>query len=451
MSIDTWREGRRQTGAERRRPGLLPPVKMSPAATAQGTRTAPGRLRIAYLHYLFGADTALGHVEQFAAAARRLGHQVDVRAMNLAPPDSHGNGDTQSTLRGALKRRFSRYLHEPKELFWNARYLAKETKLLSSLEPDVLLVRNQGFVASCAFVGRRLGIPMVLEMNAPVEESSLYFDEYAHVPWVPVQLERLKVRRADAITVVSSALKRHVIERYGAAPEKIVVVPNGADHDLFRSDRPPDLEIANGRPGVVIGFVGSFRKWHGTRLLTEMIRAVGALRPSARFVLVGDGPEAADVKRLIAELGDRVMWMGRVPHARVPGLVASLDIGVMPESNFYGSPLKVIEWMAAARAVVAPDYAPLREVIDDGVHGLLFPPGDASALTARVIQLIDHPFLRESLGWAAAARVRAELSWAENARRVLLACHAARERFHKTVPHHHQIDATPQRQRSGRR
>ena len=116
-----------------------------------------------------------------------------------------------------------------------------------------------------------------------------------------------------------------------------------------------------------------------------------------------------------------------------PGLVASLDVGVMPESNFYGSPLKVIEWMAAAKAVVAPSYAPLTDVIDHGVHGLLFAPGDLSSLVASVIQLIDEPHLRHSLGRAAAARVRAELTWTDNARRVLSACEAARQRHRQTT------------------
>jgi glycosyltransferase involved in cell wall biosynthesis len=386
------------------------------------------RLRVAYVHYLFGADMALRHVEQFAAAARRLGHQIDVHGMNLAPPDSNGTGDVQSRVRGTLKRYFSRYLHEPKELLWNVRYAAKEIELLTAARPDVLLVRNQGLIGSSVYAARKLAVPVVLEVNAPVEESSLYLDEYVHLPWLPVRIERWKMRQVDAITVVSSALKRHVIEQYGAAPEKIVVVPNGADLDLFRPDMPADAEVAAGHPGVVVGFVGSFRKWHGTALLTQMIKAVAAVRPTARFLLVGDGPDAAEVRALVSEFGDRVMWMGRVPHSRVPGLVASIDIGVMPESNFYGSPLKVIEWMAAARAVVAPDYAPLRDVIDDGVHGLLFAPGDIGALTASVLQLIDQPHLRASLGQEAAARVRAELSWTDNARSVLTACQSARER-----------------------
>jgi hypothetical protein len=111
-------------------------------------------LRVAYLHYLLESDTAIGHVDQFAAAARRLGHRVDVHAMNLAVPRSDLANDSHSRLRTALTRGLRRYLHEPKELLGNAHYVARETRLLAKSRPDVLLVRNQGFIASCGVVGR---------------------------------------------------------------------------------------------------------------------------------------------------------------------------------------------------------------------------------------------------------------------------------------------------------
>jgi glycosyltransferase involved in cell wall biosynthesis len=120
-----------------------------------------------------------------------------------------------------------------------------------------------------------------------------------------------------------------------------------------------------------------------------------------------------------------VTFLGRVPHERVPGLVGALDIGVMPESNFYGSPLKVIEWMAAAKAVVAPRYGPLVEVIDDGEHGLLFTPRDVEHLVAQVLRLVDEPALRAQVGARAAARVTRSLTWEHNAQRVLAACEEA--------------------------
>lgn len=390
-------------------------------------------MHIAYLHYLYGQDSALNHVRQFSAAARRLGHRLDVVAMNLAPPERRPHGAASRPwlrIRAAIKRRLSRYLHEVKELAWNPRYVAREIRLLRALGcPDVLLVRDDALTASCVPVARRLDLPLVLEVNAPAAEAGLYLDQYWHLPGVAGWLERWKLRRADGVTVVSGALRDYLVERHDLSAAKVTVVPNGADLERFRPDVAADPQLPAAflerGGGPVVGFVGSFQAWHGSELLAEMIAAVAAARPGVRFLLVGGGPGLAALRARTAALGARVHSTGPVPHARVPGLVAALDVAVVPQAGFYMSPLKVIEWMAAGRAVAAPRLGPLEELIDDGEHGLLFPPGDRAALIRAVLTLIDDPDLRARLGAAAAARARADLSWSDNARRVLAACEAA--------------------------
>jgi glycosyltransferase involved in cell wall biosynthesis len=384
-------------------------------------------VRIAYVHYLYGDDTAQNHARQFAAAARALGHEVDVQAMNLGPPPAAGGAaaSPRLRLRQALQRRLSRWLHEPKELVWNVPYVRRETRVLAAARPDVLLVRDYVLTASCVPVARRLGLPLVLEVNAPAAEFGLYLDDYWHVPWVAGWLEGWKLRHAQAVVVVSSALRDHLAARHGVPADRFAVVPNGADVDLFRPDLAPDPAAGAGG-GPVVGFVGSFERWHGTGLLARMMLEVGRVRPAVRFVLVGDGPELAAVRDTVAPLDGRVLLTGRVSHARVPGLVAAFDVGVVPDSGFYMSPLKVMEWMAAGKAVVAPGHGPLREVIEDGVHGLLFPPGSLDGLVSAVLRVVDDAALRRSLGAAAAARARGALTWRDNARAVVAACEGAR-------------------------
>ncbi|HVR10089.1 MAG TPA: glycosyltransferase [Thermoanaerobaculia bacterium] len=436
-------------------------------------------MRIAYLHYLYGDDTALHHVRQFAVAAAALGHQITVHAINLAPPPpthlsrswrSSSSAPVARRLRWAARQRLGRYLHEPKELMWNALYLHHELALLAAgPRPDVLLVRDHSLTASTALVASRLGLPLVYEINAPAAELALYFDEHLHLPLVAGWLEGFKLRRADAVTTVSTALREHLLVRHrlrGWAADKIVVVPNGADLAAFR----PDNEIsplarhlltnpaaeetcmaAYGQTGagaygktcgaphgdtdaaavedeVVIGFVGSFQKFHGVELLADMALRVAEVRPQVRFLLVGDGPGAAQARQRLAPLGSRVVTTGAVPHAAVPGLVAAFDVGVLPETSFYACPLKVIEWMAAGKAVVAPRHGPLCEVLADGEEGVLFPPRDLGALVEAVLRLVDRPALRRRLGAAAAARAAASLAWTDNARRVIAVLDQARGR-----------------------
>ncbi len=479
-------------------------------------------MRIAYLHYLYGDDTALHHVRQFAAAAAGLGHAIQVHAINLAPPPLPGPADflgmaprqiprrpgaaagrqcaaagrreppvtVARRLRWAARQRLGRFLHEPKEIVWNARYLHHELALLArGPRPDVLLVRDHALTASTVLVASRLGLPLVYEINAPAAELALYFDEHLHLPLVAGWLEGYKLRRADAVTTVSTALREHLLVRHGLrgwAADKIVVVPNGADLAAFRPDNQPSplarrllggssdrpaagaevaMEPGRSRPAgddgsteltgsthemtlaakaigsdgggggngaasgageAVVGFVGSFQKFHGVELLAEMALRVAAQRPRVRFLLVGDGPGAAQARRRLAPLGDQVVATGSVPHAAVPGLVAAFDIGVLPETSFYACPLKVIEWMAAGKAVVAPRYGPLHEVLEDGEDGLLFPPRDVAALVETVVRLVDRPALRRRLGAAAARRAAASLAWEDNARRVIAVLDQAR-------------------------
>ncbi len=384
-------------------------------------------MHVSYLHYLYGRDTALNHVRQFAEAARELGHRIDVHAMNLAPPPASGGGEVGlvGRLRQAVKRRFGRFLHDPKELLWNPRYMRKELALLSAERPDVLLVRNHDLGVSCVPVARRLGLPLVLEVNAPAEEARRYYREYLHLSWFQEWCSRYKSRRADAIVVVSQALADYLTERYDVDPERLSVVANGADVERFRPDTPAELVPDPDAPRV--GFVGSFQQFHGLGLLAGMARAVAAARPRTRFLFVGGGAGAEELRRDL-ELGERAMFTGRVPHGRVPGLVASLDIGVIAEAAPYQCPLKLIELMAAGRAIAGPRYGPLEDLVEHGVEALLFEPRDQDALVARVLELIDDPELRRNLGRAAARRVRQSLTWEDNARRVLAACDRARRR-----------------------
>jgi len=386
-------------------------------------------MRIAYLHYLVEGDTGRHHVRQFAEGARALGYTIDVCAMNLAPwaeGHPHPHPGARAPLRAVLKKHLGFVLHEPKEILWNALYVRRETALLRRLAPDVLLVRDHLLTASCVPVARHLGLPLVLELNAPADESRLYLGEYLHLPWVGWALERYKLRRAGAITVVSSTLKRMLAEAHAIPQERFTVVPNGADLTRFHPEtvRDPDVAWPSGS-GPVVGFVGSFRKWHGTDLLARMVREVAEARPRTCFLLVGDGPEAGSVRAALQPLGSRVLMTGRVPHDRVPGLTAAFDIGVLPETLFYGSPLKIIEWMAAGRGIVAPNYPSIGDIIEDGVQALLFRPGDGADLVRTVLRLVDDSDLREQIGRAASARARSRLSWQDNARHVLDACESA--------------------------
>lgn len=388
-------------------------------------------MKIAYFHYLEADDSALNHVRQFVAAAHGLGHQIDVHSLHLEPPGEGGDTALQSAWgrsRSFLRYHFRYFLHQPKDLVHNAARYRRERRLLLESRPDILLVRTHSLTFSSLVAARRLGIPTALEVNSPVEEGRLYGSHYLRLPRLSEIVEGWSLRQSDAVVTVSSALKQHLIDRHDLPETKITVSPNGADVSSFAPTVQPERRFSERlHTSPVVGFIGSFHKWHGPQLLAEMIREVSEARPRVSFLIVGDGPGRALVAEHLASLGERVVFTGRVPHEEIPGLVACMDIGVMPESNFYGSPLKVIEWMSAGKAVVAPSYGPLQEVISDGETGLLFPPRIKAALVDAVLRLVDTPTLRREIGGRARERVVSSLTWSHNAQRVLGACQQALE------------------------
>jgi glycosyltransferase involved in cell wall biosynthesis len=386
------------------------------------------QLNITYFHYLFGNDTALLHVEQFSDAARRLGHHVSAHALNLGTPALPSVGGTAASpsIKQRLKPWLSRFLHEPKELYWNLRYYRRELEILERERPDVLVARDNHWNISYIAAAHRLGIPVVVEVNSPVAEMRLYRGEHLHLPLVADQLERWRIRHADAVIAVSTPLKETLVATSRVAGDKVTVVPNGVDVERFTPEVPPDEEVAARFPGLpVVGFVGSFQSFHHPEALGRMAVMLSEKRRDVGFAFVGGGAGMEAVQRITQPIADRTLFIDRVPHARVPSIVRALDIGVLPETAYYCCPLKIPEWMAAGIAVVAPGYAAIRELIEDGENGVLFTPGNIQELVETVDGLLEQPERRRSLGASAAARVRQSLTWRHNAERVIDVCRSA--------------------------
>jgi len=159
-------------------------------------------------------------------------------------------------------------------------------------------------------------------------------------------------------------------------------------------------------PGPVIGFVGSFKPWHGIGLLLDAFESLVAGRPELRLVAVGDGPDLPMARARAAQsvLAGRVLLPGRIAHAEVPAWMAAMDVTVapyLPQPDFYFSPMKIVEALAAGKPVVAPRVGQIPELVRDGQTGLLFSPGNADELGAALTTLIDDPPRRVSMGNAA--------------------------------------------------
>jgi len=264
------------------------------------------------------------------------------------------------------------------------------------------------------------GIPGLLEVNAPlIEEQATY--RGLHDAGGADRVAARAFRAASVLLAVSTEVAAW-LERRGAARDRVHVIPNGVDAERFRPDVRP---AAPGTLGsFTVGFVGSMKPWHGLDVLVEAFARLHGRAPDARLLLVGDGPaRAAACADLLARgLAGVVHCTEAVPPLEVPGLLTSVDAAVAPyacANGFYFSPLKVYEYMAAGRAVVASRVGQLETVIQHDVNGLLCPPGDAVALAAALERLRCEPAVRARLGRAARATVLDNHTWDAVAVRVL--------------------------------
>jgi len=148
----------------------------------------------------------------------------------------------------------------------------------------------------------------------------------------------------------------------------------------------------------------------------------------ATLLIVGDGPGCADLTHRAKRLGveERVLVSGLVARNSLAAYISTFDIALQPEVTSYASPLKLFEYMALGRAIIAPNAPNIREILTHNVDALLFEPNNSESLAEVIRILVANDDLRIRLGFAAAAKIRDEdISWAKNARRVISLVRAA--------------------------
>ena len=306
-------------------------------------------------------------------------------------------------------------------------------RLVAEIEPDFLYQRMSFLNATGARVAVEAGLPYVCEYNGSIPWMARHWDRR------PVLFERLALlyedaalRTADLVIAVSAASRDELIAR-GVAPWRVLVNPNGVDLAQYRPD--VDGRAVAARLGLadktVIGFIGSFGRWHGAELLAEAFARLLArradLRARVRLLMIGDGPTRAEAEARLAAAGiaGAAVFTGRIPQADGPAHLAAAQVLVAPHvpnrdgSRFFGSPTKLFEYMAMGRAIAASNLDQMGEVLDHERTALLVPPGDADALAAALERLADDPALCERLGAAARSEAEARYGWDRHAARIL--------------------------------
>jgi glycosyltransferase involved in cell wall biosynthesis len=294
-------------------------------------------------------------------------------------------------------------------------------------KPDLIYERSCYGMASGMLTSRRFGIRYVVEMNAPYPEEKAAMQGKSLIQFRGTQHEKQQVHSAYKTVVVSSAMKKYLVEKTNVDPDKILVVANAVNPSHLKPSEEHQQEISAryelNSEHVVFGFVGSIFPYHGVDLMIESFATIEREYKEVRMLIIGAGEILPDLQHRALELGleKKIHFTGNVPHQKVYDYLSLMDIAIMARSNWYGSPVKIFEYGAMRKAIIAPNVVPVQDVMQHRVHGLLI-EASTEALTQSMRFMLQQPEERTRLADSFYKKVMEEHTWEMVAKQILRSC-----------------------------
>ena len=326
-------------------------------------------------------------------------------------------------------RRLQSELHFPYLALFDS-YRMAEAGTINLKGCDLIHERFNLLALGGAWASRKLGIPFVLEVNADLLEQRRFkgIQERGLRRLFAIWATRVCFRTAAQIICISPRLKEHLHTKWNIDESKLAILPCAADVEAFK----PNYNSEKVRKSLalttepVLMWVGGFYPWHDLSLLLESFALILQRRPDARLVLVGDGQTRSSIEDTVmkAGMGHAVIMTGKIAHSEVPEMLSIADVAVVPSAPITaglggtGTPLKLFEYMAAGKAVVATALNEAAEVIRDGYNGLLVEPGNVNKFAEATLKLIDDRKERGRLGQNAREQAVKQYSWEHYTKRL---------------------------------
>jgi len=392
-------------------------------------------VRIAYISSdhgipVFGGKGASIHIQELINAFYTLGHEVSLLSARL------GTG-TEATISAEITKvrapdKTACQIHPQsgdggERLHKEQRYIeigrAMEVAILehhAKTPFDLIYERYSLWSLAGVRAARRIGIPCIVEVNAPLLVEQQRYRKLA-LRDAAAEIEAEIFSSADAIICVSDAVRDYVSSK-AKDRSRLHLIPNGVNLAQFNPSVKPSRIDGLG-DGPVIGFTGSLKPWHGIQNLLEAFRQIRETLLSPRLLIVGDGPLRSWIEGFAegARLTDDIIITGWTDHRELPGLIKRMDVTVAPYPDiegFYFSPLKLFEYLAVGRPIVASAVGQVAQIVTDSKDGLLSRPGDRAHLADCIFKLLYDKDLQTRIG-AAAAKTAHNFSWRGNAEKVI--------------------------------
>ena len=358
---------------------------------------------------VFGRKGCSIHCQEVIRALQHRGYEVEVFATRLGK-------DIPADLQGVTTHRLVKNLdRDPaarEQMLIDLNSVVRK-KLRKAAPFDMIYERYSLWSYAAMKFANRNEIPGILEVNSPLIDEQKNYRALINETQARETSEKC-FRFASSVITVSDQVAEQICENY-PVKSKSTTIPNGVNCERFSAACD---SATRDDEAVSIGFVGTLKPWHGVSNLLKAFSVVHAENPNVSLTIVGDGPEkeALQQQLLGCTVGAQqaVTFSGAIPHEEIPQVVSGFDIAVAPYpaiADFYFSPLKILEYMAAGRSVVASRIGQIKDLIQHDVTGRLVKPGCSVELAEALSALVKDADTRLNLGVAARQYVQANHSW----------------------------------------
>lgn len=308
------------------------------------------------------------------------------------------------------------------------RYFLGARTVIKRFDPDVLVFRTTLFNFAPQLIKKVYAIPCVAEVNSIKYLEISVASNAGMLARFTRSSEQFAITRSDRVFVVSEAIKKFVDQFY--PPHHCKVVPNGVETDEFDPacfDKSAIKQSLGLKGKVVLGYVGSYKTWHGLDISLDLIKLLTLDQGKYALLLIGNGETYSRIKsRIQAEgLGDCVKQIDYVPHTDVPKYTAAFDYAVMtyPDfEGFYFSPLKMYEYMSMGTPIVSTETGQIASIIRDQETGILVHPPTPEQFYQAIVKLEETQEQYRNISQNSRSEAVTHHSWLKNAEQVLGIC-----------------------------
>jgi len=384
--------------------------------------------RIIYHFRVRGTGAEGVHIAGIVNALRAKGISVAlVSPTNTDPtkrlPEPEKKPNYSSSIMHFLADSLPQPIFEIMEISYNIIAVPRLLKSILFRRPDFIYERYAFFNFSGALLSNMLDIPFVLEVNELSGHKRVRGQTFVKLAST---IERFILSRSSLIITVSDYLNEEISKVLGNNGV-VVTIPNGVPQEWLSGQMlNHNTEVLRERLKLknkkVVCFIGGLAHWHNFDFLLEVFDSLHKKVPEAALLIVGDGPMRGHIESKLQEMNisdNSVLLVGNVNHREVPSYINISDVSIIPETNSFRSPIKMFEYMALRKPVVAPRMQAIEAVIDDERDGLLFTPGDKNDLENKLSRLLTNHDLAQSMGELAHEKIKNLYTWEKNAEKIL--------------------------------